>query len=155
MRDISKSENRWLNSLWIVSMISKQDDFKFTPTFIVNSDVFCCEWRPVWIEMKLNFFACSVGGMLFRLFRGWDSCSLLAPHTKYGIPTSCILCWLMLVSAAVICTHAEAFLLQTQNSLTFFDQLPIRVHYPTGLSLAIARSSVWLQARLRPVQCSL
>jgi len=38
----------------------------------------------------------------------------------------------MLVSAAVIYTHAEAFLCQTQNSFTFFDQLPIRVHYPTG-----------------------
>jgi len=48
----------------------------------------------------------------------------------------------MLVSAAVICTHAEAFLRQTQNSLTFFDQLLIRVHYPTEFSLAIARSSV-------------
>jgi len=44
----------------------------------------------------------------------------------------------MLVSAAVICTHAEAFLRQTQNSLTFFDQLLIRVHYPTEFSL------VWL-----------
>ena len=32
-------------------------------TFIVNSDMFCCEWRPLWIEMKLTFFACSEGGM--------------------------------------------------------------------------------------------
>jgi len=48
----------------------------------------------------------------------------------------------MLVSAAVIYTHAEAFLRQTQNSLTFFDQLPARVHYPTGFGFAIARSSV-------------
>jgi len=79
---------------------------------------------------------------------GWDNCSLLAPHTKYGIRASCILCWLMLVSAAVIYAHAEAFLRQAQHSLTFFDQLPIRVHYSTGFSLAIARSSVWLQARL-------
>jgi len=39
----------------------------------------------------------------------------------------------MLVSAAVTYTQAETFLRQTQNSLTFFDQLPIRVHYPTGL----------------------
>jgi len=54
----------------------------------------------------------------------------------------------MLVSAAVIYAHAEAFLRQAQHSLTFFDQLPIRVHYSTGFSLAIARSSVWLQARL-------
>jgi len=30
----------------------------------------------------------------------------------------------MLVSAAVIYAHAEAFLRQTQNSLTFVDQLP-------------------------------
>jgi len=29
----------------------------------------------------------------------------------------------------VFCTHAEAFV---QNSLTFFDQLLIRVHYPRG-----------------------
>jgi len=48
----------------------------------------------------------------------------------------------MLVSAAVIYAHAEAFLRQAQHSLTFFDQLPIRVHYSTGFSLAIARSSV-------------
>jgi len=48
----------------------------------------------------------------------------------------------MLVSAAVIYTHAEAFIRQTQNSLTFVDQLPIRVHYPSGFGLAIARSSV-------------
>jgi len=48
----------------------------------------------------------------------------------------------MLVSAAVIYTHAEAFLRQTQNSLTFFDQLPLRVHYHIGFGLAIARSSV-------------
>jgi len=33
----------------------------------------------------------------------------------------------MLVSAAVIDTHAEAFLRQAQNSQTFLDQLPIRV----------------------------
>jgi len=46
----------------------------------------------------------------------------------------------MLVSAAVIFTHAEAFLRQTQNSLIFFDQLPIRVHYPTGFDLAITSS---------------
>ena len=51
---------------------------------------------------------------------GNTDCSLLAPHTKYGIRASCILCWLMLVCAAVIYTHAEAFLRQTQNSLTFF-----------------------------------
>jgi len=48
----------------------------------------------------------------------------------------------MLVSAAVIYTRAEAFLRQTKNSLTFFDQLAIRVHYPTGFGLTIARSSV-------------
>jgi len=48
----------------------------------------------------------------------------------------------MLVSAAVIYTHAEAFLHQTHNSLTFLDQLPVRVHYPTEFGLAIARSSV-------------
>jgi len=48
----------------------------------------------------------------------------------------------MLVSAGVIYTHAEAFLRQTQNSLTLFDQLPICVHYPTGFGLAIARSFV-------------
>jgi len=48
----------------------------------------------------------------------------------------------MLISAAVIDTHARAFLRQTQNSLTFFDQLPIRVHYPAVLGLAITRSSV-------------
>jgi len=28
--------------------------------------------------MKLTFSACSEGGMWFRLFRGWDNCSLLA-----------------------------------------------------------------------------
>jgi len=44
---------------------------------------------------------------------------------------------------------------QTQNSLTYFDQLPICVHYPTWCGLAIARSTVWLQARLTPVQCPL
>jgi len=48
----------------------------------------------------------------------------------------------MLVSAAVIYTHAEASLRQTQNSLTFFDQLPIRARYPTGFGLAITTSSV-------------
>jgi len=47
----------------------------------------------------------------------------------------------MLVIAEVIDTHAEAFLRQTKNYLTFFDQLPIRVHYPTGFGLAITRSS--------------
>jgi len=41
----------------------------------------------------------------------------------------------MLVSATVIYTHAEAFLRQTQNSLTSFDQLLIRIHYPTGFGL--------------------
>jgi len=39
---------------------------------------------------------------------------------------------------------------KTQNSLTFFDQLLIRAHYPTGIGLDITRSSVWLQAKLRP-----
>jgi len=73
----------------------------------------------------------------FRLFRGWDNCSLLAPHTKYGIRASCILCWL-LASAAVIYTHAETFLRQTQNSLTIFDQLPLRAAYIILLGL------VWL-----------
>jgi len=48
----------------------------------------------------------------------------------------------MLVSAAVIYTRAEAFLRQTLNTLTFFDQLPICVHYPTGFGFAIARISV-------------
>jgi len=61
----------------------------------------------------------------------------------------------MLVSATVIYTHADAFLRQTQNSITFFDQLLIRIHYPTGFGLTIARSSAWLQANLTPVQCSL
>jgi len=42
----------------------------------------------------------------------------------------------------MIYTHAEAFVRQTQNSLTFFDQLPIRVHYPTGFGFAIARRYV-------------
>jgi len=112
------------------------NDFKLrcfqiqTLTFIVNSEVFGYEWRPLWTEMKLTFFACSEGRMWFRLFRERDNCSLLAPHTKYGIHASCILCWLMLVSATVIYTHAEAFL--RQNSLTFFDQLLIHIHYPSG-----------------------
>jgi len=48
----------------------------------------------------------------------------------------------MLVSATVIYTHAEAFLRQTQNSLTFSDQLLILIHYPTGFGLTITRSSV-------------
>ena len=48
----------------------------------------------------------------------------------------------MLVSDTVIYTHAEAFLRQTQNSLTFFNQLLIRIHYPSGFGLAITRSSV-------------
>ena len=48
----------------------------------------------------------------------------------------------MPVSATVIYTYAEAFLRQTQNSLTFFDQLLIRIHYPTGFGLTITRSSV-------------
>jgi len=61
----------------------------------------------------------------------------------------------MPVSATVIYTYAKAFLHQTQNSLTFFDQLLIRIHYPTGFGLTITRSSVWLQASLTPVQCSL
>jgi len=43
----------------------------------------------------------------------------------------------MLVSATVICAPAKAFLRQTQNSLTFFDQLLIRIHYPTGFGLTI------------------
>jgi len=30
---------------------------------IVNSDVFYYEWRPLWIAMKLAFFACSQGGV--------------------------------------------------------------------------------------------
>jgi len=60
----------------------------------------------------------------------------------------------MLVSSTVICAHAKAFLRQTQNSITFFDQLLIRIHYPTGFGLTIT-SSVWLQASLTPVQCSL
>jgi len=34
-----------------------------TLTFIVNSDVFCYEWRSLWIEMKLAFFTCSEGGI--------------------------------------------------------------------------------------------
>jgi len=34
----------------------------------------------------------------------------------------------MLVSATVIYTHAEAFLRQTRNSLTFFDQVLTRIH---------------------------
>jgi len=38
----------------------------------------------------------------------------------------------MVVSATVIYKHAEAFLRHTLNSLPFFDQLIIRVHYPTG-----------------------
>jgi len=37
---------------------------------------------------------------------------------------------------------SKAFLRQTQNSLTFFDQISIHVHYPTGFGLAIPRSSV-------------
>jgi len=78
----------------------------------------------------------------FRLFSGWDNYSLLAPHTKYGIRASCILCWLMLVSATVICAHTKAFLRQTHNSLTLSDQLLIRMHYPTGFGLTIT-SSVW------------
>ena len=48
----------------------------------------------------------------------------------------------MLVSATVICTHADSFQRQTQNSLTLIDQLLIRIHYPTGLGLTITRSSV-------------
>ena len=48
----------------------------------------------------------------------------------------------MLVSATVICAHAEAFLRQAQNSLTFSDQLLIRIHYPTGFGLTITRGSV-------------
>ena len=64
-------------------------------------------------------------------------------------------CWLMLASAIVISTHAEAFLRLTQNSLTSFDQLLIRIHYPTGFGLTIKRRSVWLEASLTPVQRSL
>jgi len=52
------------------------------------------------------------------------------------------LCTVVLICATVIYTHAEAFLRQAQNCRTFFDQLPIRVHYPTGFDLAIAKSSV-------------
>jgi len=48
----------------------------------------------------------------------------------------------MLVSAAVIYTHVEAFVRQTLNSLTLFDQLPIRVGYIILLGLAIGRISV-------------
>ena len=136
--------------LWMTSSLSR-DEADFISTFIVDSDIFCYEWRPLWVEMKL-----------FRLFRGWDVVSLvqrvgslLAPHAKYGIRVWCILCWLVLVCATVIYTHAEAFLRQTQICLTCFDQLPIRLHYPTSFDLAIARSSVWPQAKLRPVQCSL
>jgi len=43
----------------------------------------------------------------------------------------------MMVSATVISTHAEEFLRQTQNSLTFFDQHQIRIHYPTGFGLTV------------------
>jgi len=89
------------------------------------------------------------------LFRGWGNCGLLAPHTKYGMHACNIFCWLMLVSATVICTHADSFQRQTQNSLTLIDQLLIRIHYPTGLGLTITRSSVWLQASPKPAQCSL
>ena len=100
------------------------------------SDVYCYDWRPLWIEMKLTFFACSEGGMWFCLFRGWNNCSLLAPHTKYGIRASCILYWRMLVSAAVSYTHAEVFLRQTQYSLIFL----INFHFAYIILLGL----VWL-----------
>jgi len=56
----------------------------------------------------------------------------------------------MLVSAAVICTHAEAFLGQTQNSLTFFE-INFQFAYINLLGLAI----ICLTTSLTPVQCSL
>jgi len=37
----------------------------------------------------------------------------------------------------------------------FFNQLLIRIHYPTGFGLIITRTSVLLQTSLTPVQCSL
>jgi len=48
----------------------------------------------------------------------------------------------MLVNTTVIYTNAEAFLRQAQNSLTFYDKLLIRVHYPTAFGVIITRSSV-------------
>ena len=64
MRDISNFDNRWLNSLWILSMISKQSAFQIqTLTFIVNSDMFCYEWRPFWMDTTLTFCACLEGGI--------------------------------------------------------------------------------------------
>jgi len=48
----------------------------------------------------------------------------------------------MLVSAAVIYTHAEVFLRQTQNSLTFL--INFQFMYIILLGLAIARIFVWL-----------
>ena len=123
---------------------------------------FHCEFRCVlwWMTSSLNrdetyFFRLFRVGCSFASLQGGTNCSLLAPLTKYGIRASCILCWLVLVSATVIYTHAEAFLRQAQNYLIFFYQLLIRIHYPTGFALTITRSSVWLQASLKPVQCSL
>ena len=142
--------------------VNSINDFKVrcfqiqTLTFIVIFDMFVM--NDVLSESRWNWlFSLVQGGMYcsFACLEGGITVACLHHTLKYGIRASCILCWLMLVSDTVIYTHAEAFLRQTQNSLTFFNQLLIRIHYPSGFGLAITRSSVWLQANLTPVQCSL
>ena len=152
MRDISNSESRWLNSLWIVSMISKKDTFKFKLSlslwilmcFVMNNVLSESRWNWLFslVQRAWCSFACLEGGITV-------TCLCHTPSTQYALAAFYADFW------SVLQWHAEAFLRKTQNSLTFFDQLLIRIHYPTGFGLTITRSSVWLQASLTPVQCSL
>jgi len=63
--------------------------------FVMNDGLSESRWN--WPFSLVQMVRCS-----FACLEGGDNCSLLAPHTKYGIRASCILCWLMLISAAVI-----------------------------------------------------
>ena len=66
--------------------------------FVMNDGLSESRWN--WPFSLVQMVRCS-----FACLEGGDNCSLLAPHTKYGIRASCILCWLMLIGAAVIYIH--------------------------------------------------
>jgi len=66
MRDILKSKNRWVNSLWIVSMISKYDDFKFKLSLSL-----CFVMNDVLSESRWNWlFSLVQGGCSFAYLEG-------------------------------------------------------------------------------------
>ena len=69
-----------------------------------------------------------------------SACIKSATHTVCFFNVGLLL--ISLFSELVMLWSLVAITRQTQNPLTTFDQLPIRVHYPTGFCLAIARSSV-------------